>query len=91
MEALQVSADVSGVRDAVCLGFLHHVLFMRELINAPLHAILVDDREERWPGDSRARRRMRFREQLSDLDRDLKLFEPLIEGMVTMKVECSVS
>ena len=81
MEEIQVRADVSGQRDAVCLSFLHHVLFMREMVSAPLHSILVDDGEERESSDRRDRRRAKFALQLSDLVHDLGLFEPLIEGM----------
>ena len=80
MEVIQVRADASGKRDAVCLSFLHHVLFMREMVSAPLHSILVDDREERESSDRRDRRRAKFALQLSDLVHDLGLFEPLIEG-----------
>ena len=72
-------ANASEVRDEVCLGFLHHVLFMRELISTSFHSILGDEGEQ-VSGDRKARRRFKFKEQLRDLVEDMGLFESLIEG-----------
>ena len=75
---VRIASAVS--RKDLCLAFLHHVLFMRQLVDSSIETFLTPEEQPTGGSGARARRLTRFNSQLQDLVGDLRLFESDIQG-----------